>query len=97
MDTLIVALQVLLYLAGITILVVFAVVGVRLIKLLDKTDKILDDVDGKVKSLDNLFEAVDKVGYGVNYLTGSLVKKAGSILNSVVDRKSKKRKDDIDE
>lgn len=94
MDTLIVALQVLLYLAGIMILVVFSVVGIRLIKLLDKTDAILDDVQAKVKSLDNLFDAIDKVGYGFNYLTTSIIKKANSIFPSVLRKKRKKREDD---
>lgn len=94
MDTLIVALQVLLYLAGIMILVVFSVVGIRLIKLLDKTDAILDDVQAKVKSLDNLFNAIDKVGYGFNYLTTSIIKKANSIFPSVLRKKRKKREDD---
>jgi hypothetical protein len=94
MDTLIVALQVLLYLAGIMILVVFSVVGIRLIKLLDKTDAILDDVQAKVKSLDNLFDAIDKVGYGFNYFTTSIIKKANSIFPSVLRKKRKKREDD---
>ena len=97
MDTIILALQILLYLAGITILIVFSVVGVRVIKILDKTDAILDDVDDKVKSLDNLFDAVDKVGYGFNYLTTSIIKKANSIFPSVFNKKNKNRKDDIDE
>ena len=97
MDTLIVALQVLLYLAGIMILVVFSVVGIRLIKILDKTDAILDDVDAKIKSLDNLFNAIDKVGYGFNYLTTSIIKKANSIFPSVLRKKRKKREDDYDE
>lgn len=97
MDTLIIALQVLLYLAGIMILVVFSVVGIRLIKLLDKTDVILDDVQSKVKSLDDLFEAIDKVGYGFNYLTTSIIKKANSIFPSVLRKKRKKREEDEDE
>lgn len=97
MDTLIVALRVLLYLAGIMILVVFSMVGIKLIKLLDKTDSILDEVDAKVKSLDNLFDAIDKVGYGFNYLTTSIIKKANSIFPSVLRKKSNKRREDDDD
>ena len=97
MDTLIVALQVLLYLAGIMILVVFSMVGIKLIKLLDKTDSILDEVDAKVKSLDNLFDAIDKVGYGFNYLTTSIIKKANSIFPSVLRKKRNKRREDDDD
>lgn len=95
MDILIVVLQVLLYLAGILILVVFSIVGLKLVKLLDKTDKILDEVDEKVQSLDNIFEVVDKVGYGLNKFTSSIVRKVNSI--SLLKDKLKKRKDDIDE
>lgn len=94
MDTLIVVLRVLLYLSGITILIVFSVVGLRLIKILDKTDEILDDVDKKVKSLDYLFEVIDKVGYGFTYLTSSFTKIADSIFSSTSKKKSKKRRDD---
>ena len=94
MDTLIVVLRVLLYLSGITILIVFSVVGLRLIKILDKTDEILDDVDKKVKSLDYLFEAIDKVGYGFTYLTSSITKIANSVFSGASKKKSKKRKDD---
>ena len=55
-----------------------------------KTDKILDEVDEKVKSLDNLFLAVDKVGYGINKVTDTVTDR---IVN-FVSRIFKKRKDD---
>ena len=59
-------------------------------EVMGKTDKILDEVDEKVKSLDNLFLAVDKVGYGINKVTDTVTDR---IVN-FVSRIFKKRKDD---
>lgn len=90
MDTFILVLKIMLYLAAIVLLVVLTILGIKAIKVMGKTDKLLDDVDEKVKSLDNLFLAVDKVGYGINKVTDTVTDR---IVN-FVSRIFKKRKDD---
>lgn len=91
MDTFILVLKVMLYLAAIVLLVVLAVLGVKAIKVMEKTDKLLDDVDEKVRSLDNLFLAVDKVGYGINKVTDTVTDR---IVNFVTRIFKRRRKDD---
>lgn len=91
MDTLILVLKVMLYISAIVLLVVLAILGIKAIGVMDKTDKLLDDVDEKVKSLDNLFLAVDKVGYGINKVTDTITDR---ITNFVGKMFKIKRKDD---
>ena len=51
MDTFILVLKIMLYLAAIVLLVVLTVLGIKAIKVMGKTDKILDEVDEKVKTV----------------------------------------------
>ncbi|MBP3799495.1 MAG: hypothetical protein ILA19_00800 [Bacilli bacterium] len=91
MDTLILVLKVMLYISAIVLLVVLAILGIKAIGVMDKTDKLLDDVDEKVKSLDNLFLAVDKVGYGINKVTDTITDRITNFVGRMFKRK---RKDD---
>ena len=93
METLI--LRVLLYLAGIILLIVFTVVGLKTIKIMDKTEKVIDEVDDKVRSLDGLFNVIDKVGYSMDHFANSVICKANNMLSKIFKpRKNKKKEDD---
>jgi len=76
------------------ILIVFIIVFVyKLIKTLDKTNELLDDVNGKVKKLDGLFNVIDKGADTINMMTTKFV----DVVVGAVGRLLKKRKDDDDE
>ena len=76
------------------VLVVFVIVFVyKLTKTLDKTNELLDDVDGKVKKLDGVFNVIDKGADTINMLTSRFV----DVVVGAVGKVLKKRKDDSDE
>ena len=47
-------LSMLLYIAAIVLVIVFIIVGIKLIGILDKADKVIDNVDQKVHSYQKL-------------------------------------------
>ena len=59
MNSFLEVLPVLLYLFGIVLIIVFTVVGFKLIKVLDRADDILRDLERKTQSLDSVFNVVD--------------------------------------
>ena len=78
-----------------SILIIFIIVFVyKLIKTLDKTNEILDDVNGKVKKLDGLFEVIDKSADTINMITNRAV---DVVIGAVSKLFKKKRKDEEDE
>ena len=53
-------LLILLYIAAIVLMVVFIIVGIRLINILDKVDRIVDDIGNKVSSFDHAVSVMSK-------------------------------------
>ena len=77
-----------------SILIVIAIVLLyKLTITIDKANIVLDDIYGKVKKLDNLFEIIDKSADTINLVTDKIT---GIISNSIM-KIFKKRKEDEDE
>ena len=89
-------LPILLYLAGLVLLVVLIIVGIKLIGLLDKFDRIADNVEVKITSLDGAFNFVDKFSDSVAMVSDSLVSGTVKLLSNVFG-KNKTSKEDEDE
>lgn len=73
LEVLEVTLPLLLYVAAITLLITLVVLCVKLIKTMNKVDRIIDDVDKKVKSLDGVFSLIDFCTDKISTLTNNLV------------------------
>ena len=83
-------LPILVYLLVIVLLIVLIVLGIRLISVVTKTEKLLDDVQSKVSSLDNIFSIID-------FTSAKLTTGVTSIIDTVVGfikKVLKKRKDE---
>lgn len=77
-----------------SILIVVAIILLyKLTITIDKANVVLDDIYGKVKKLDNLFEIIDKSADTINLVTDKIT---GIISNSIM-KVFKKRKEDEDE
>ena len=75
-----------------SILTVFIIVFMyKLIKTLEKTNIVLDDIYKKVKKLDNLFEIIDRSADTINNITDKL---SGIISTSRLKIFKKNRKED---
>lgn len=78
----------LLYVAGFVLLVVFIIIGIKLIGILNKVDSIVDNVEDKVSSLDGIFHAVDKFSDNVNTISESIVSNIVGFLSKFGKKKS---------
>ena len=86
-------LPVVLYVVVITLVIILSILGVKLIMLVNKLNRISDNVETKVNSLNGIFSVVDKISS-----TGSMV--FDRVANSIVDtigKFRKKKKEDKDE
>lgn len=88
MDFLNVVLPVLLYIFGIILLIVLIILGIRSIQILEKIDRLVDDMENKVRSLDSLFTIIDRTTDGFALITDRFV----SVVTSAISRVFKKEK-----
>ena len=86
-------LSIILYSLGIILLLVLIILSVKLIHTVDKTNKILDDIYSKTKSLNGLFDAIDKVTDTLCTLSDSLVGKVTSVIGKIFPKKRRKKDD----
>lgn len=85
-------LSIILYIFGIILLGVLIVLGIRLIQMLERADKILDNVEEKVNSLNGVFNVINKATTGIDLISSKVV-------NTIVDMFSKifkRKKEDED-
>ena len=53
-------LQVLIYVFLIALIIIFIILGIKMIKLLTKVDRVVNDVEDKLKKTDNVFGLIDR-------------------------------------
>ena len=87
-------LTVCLYILGIILLIVLIVLGIKCIRVLGKVDKLVDDVEVKVSSLDGLFNIVDRVTDGIVLASDSIISSGSDFISRLF---RKKKEDDLDE
>lgn len=97
MDTLLDVLPIILYSLGIILLIVLIILSIKLIHTIDKTNKILDDAYNKTKSLNGIFNAIDRVTDALSNVSDSLVGAITAGLNKVFSRKRKKKEEELED
>lgn len=85
---------IILYLLLSILVVVVIVFFYKLIVTIDKTNVVLDDVQTKVKKLDNLFNVIDRGSDAISMITN---KATDGIVNFIYRIFKRKGKDDEDE
>lgn len=87
-------LSVIMYMCGITLLVVLIILGIRLIGFTDKADKLLDDVGEKSKKLDGVFSIIDKTTDGISSISDRIVDGLSSVVLKVFKKKYNKKEEE---
>lgn len=88
------ALPVVIYMLLIVLLIVLIVFFIKAIYTVTKVNKIVDDVDGKIQTLNGAFAIIDTITDKISSLSDYVV----NIINEkLVKLFSRKRKDDIEE
>lgn len=90
MDELLEYFPLVLYILGAVLLVILIILGVKLIKTINKTNEILEDAYNKTKSLDGIFNVIDGITDTLSSISDSLVGVVTSVVNKLFYRKKKK-------
>lgn len=80
-------LSIVLYILGALLLLVLIALGIKLIFTVDKTNRLLDDIQGKSKSLDGLFKGIDKFTDGMNRVSTTVVSSLLGVFSSLFKKK----------
>ena len=82
-------LPVILYILGSVLLVVLIILGVKLIITMNKIENVVDDINGKVKSLDGFFSMIDYTTDKLALLSDRFVDIVTSLIKKIFVRKEK--------
>ena len=97
MEALMEVLPILLYRLAIVLVIVFIILGIKLIATIDKANAILDDVERKSKSLNGLFNVIDGVTDTLSILSDTVVASITSVLGKIIPKRKKKERNKEDE
>ena len=81
------SLTVVLYVLGSILLVVLIILGVKLIKTMNKIEIVVDDITKKVKTLDGFFSLVDMTTDKLALLSDRFVDVISSLIKRLFKRK----------
>lgn len=97
MDEIFLILSVLLYVFGIILLMVLIILGIRMFNILEKADRVLDNIDKKVNSLDSLFDVIDRATVGINSITEKVSISMFNMISRIFSRKKKNKEENYNE
>ena len=87
-------LQLILYISLIILVIVWMVLGIKLIKSLKKVDIIIDDVNKKINKVDGVFNIIDKTTDYASCISDKII---SGISNFISGKLKKKKGNDEDE
>lgn len=83
-------LPIILYSLGSILLVVLIILGIKLIVTMNKIEDVVDDINGKVKSLNGLFSMIDYTTDKLALLSDRFVDTVSSLIRKIFVRKEEK-------
>lgn len=90
-------LPIVLYILLIVLIIVLVILVIRMIGTLSKVDKVVDDVNVKVRKLDGVFNIVDTTADALSLVSDKFVGMIANFLLKVFTKKSKKKEEDSNE
>lgn len=86
-------LPVLLYVAGIILLVVLTILGIRLIQILNKVERVVDNVEEKVNSFNPVFDVVSKATDTLAVVGDTIVGAVTGVVGKFLNKRFNKEED----
>ena len=80
-------LTIVLYLALIVLVIILIVLGIKFIKTLKKVDIVLDNLNGKLDSLEGVFNIIDKTSSYATSIGDKIMGSISNFLNVLIGRK----------
>ena len=87
-------LVILLYVLGAILLVVLIILGIKLIIALDKIEKVADNINNKVDSLNGLFSVIDFTTDKISVFGDKIVEGVNYLVQKVFNRKKEEEFED---
>ena len=87
-------LPVLLYVFGIILLIVLIILGIRLIQMLNKIDKAVDDTIQKVDAFTEAIGILTKAATGVSLVGDKVINGLITIVSKIFNKKNKEEKEE---
>ena len=85
-----VVLPLIIYVLLIILLIIGIILGIRSIQTLNKVDKVVDDVNDKVQSLNGFFNIIDFTTDKIVSVTDKVVEGVSGLIGRIFKRKSNK-------
>ena len=76
-----------LYSSLIVLVIIFIIVGIRLIKTLKKVDNVIEDVNGKMNKVDGVFDIIDKTTDYAASISDKVIGAISSFVNVLLRKK----------
>lgn len=90
-------LPIIIYILLIILLVIGIILGIKSIITINKVEKVVDDVNEKVESLNGLFQIVDFTTDKLVSITDKVIDGVSSLASKLFFRKKKNKEDETDE
>lgn len=85
-------LQIMLYILGSIFLISLIVLTIKLIMSIDRVNAILDDIEEKMKTVDEVFAVVDRITDSVSSISDRIVDGIASVISRIFTPRSKVEK-----
>ena len=76
-----------LYISCIILVIVFIVLGIKLIKTLKKVDNVIDDVNGKMSKVDGVFDIIDKTTDYASSISDKIISGISNFVNALIRKR----------
>lgn len=80
-------LPIIIYMLLIVLLIILIVLGIKIILVVDKTDKLLVDIQDKVSSFNGVFRLIDLTGEKLSIGITSIIEGLINLINKIFKRK----------
>lgn len=80
-------LTILLYISCIILVIIFIVLGIKLIKTLGKIDGVIEDVNNKMNKVNGVFDIIDKTTDYASTISDKIIGTLSRFVNSLINRK----------
>ena len=90
-------LPVIIYILLIVLIIIGIIIGIRAIQTMRKLDKVVDNVNDKVESLNGLFNIVDFTTDKISLITDKVVDGASNLIGSIFKKRKRNKYEDDEE
>ncbi|MDD4035717.1 MAG: hypothetical protein PHS45_00070 [Bacilli bacterium] len=87
-------LPIILYVLGSILIVIFIIIGVKIIRTMNKIDNIVEDVNEKVESLSKLFNIFDFAADRLSFLGDRITDKITAFIIGLFKKKKEKKEEE---